>query len=615
MRKSFLSVVLALFVFYWIPAYAATLSPAAVPKVPKTVSPSSPPPVPTLNITAPNGGEKWLIGSTRNITWTTNLNGYCKVVLYRGSTGPQTRVGRIGSGTQISNKIMSWKVGSYDGGTGTAPPGNDYWIVIKSEAVAKSDASNGPFTLMAIIASPSASTPLLSTDKKELSAAPTALKLSAPPEVVKILSLTYPRRADGFHKGIQYKITWKSVNLNDAKLKLELLDTQETTVLQNIHEGFDNTGEKLWDVPMTLPDERKLYKIRIQTMDGTKSDTVPIWIAKGAAPAGSPTLKVTQPGGGGDRSIGDTIPIKWTSTTTCSANGGPLDDGFRIDLIGKTTNGVNVSMLLKNPGQDVFDNEGPTGVLNWHWDWEIQFGGSYQNGTYRIKVTNFDGKCSGMSAPFRLMYPRKWIDMPQKNTTACYHQLVCTYCNTQNSLSTRFIADLGASGAQVPPMRSLVGFFSRHMGSENDAYVVRSLVTFNNDLYWYKKIGTVKQVKLVIKRNWKQTANLSFSPCLQGIALMVTEPVCHGLRYIPGVPPSLPGAIPINTSQGDTWEVYLTQQYLAMIAQEAPDYGIMLYPSRESYSPCAGDLCVSRCAESYDLTLSVSVEANQYGSW
>ncbi len=78
------------------------------------------------------------------------------------------------------------------------------------------------------------------------------------------------------------------MNLNDAKLKLELLDTQETTVLQNIGENFDNAGEKLWDVPMTLPDERKLYKIRIQNMDGTKSDTVPIWIAKGAAPAGPP---------------------------------------------------------------------------------------------------------------------------------------------------------------------------------------------------------------------------------------------------------------------------------------------------------------------------------------
>ncbi len=219
MRKGFLSVVLALFVFYWIPAYAATLSPAAVPKVPKVANPAVPipaPPAPTLpppanlsllNITTPNGGEKWVIGSMQNITWTTNLNGYCMVELYRGSTSPQTRVGMIGSGTQISNRIMSWKVGSYDGGTGTAPPGNDYWIVIKSEAVAKSDASNGPFTLMAITTSPSASTPLLSTDKKELSATSTGLKLSTPPEVVKILSLTYPRRADGFNKGILYKIT------------------------------------------------------------------------------------------------------------------------------------------------------------------------------------------------------------------------------------------------------------------------------------------------------------------------------------------------------------------------------------------------------------------------
>jgi hypothetical protein len=498
---------------------------------------------------------------------------------------------------------MSWKVGSYIGGTETAPPGNDYWIVIKSEAVAKSDASNGPFTLMAIIASPSASTPLLNTDKKELSAAPTALKPSAPPEVVKILSLTYPRRADGFHKGIQYKITWKSVNLNDARLKLELLDTQGTTVLQNIGENFDNTGEKRWEVPMTLPDERKLYKIRIQTMDGTKSDTVPIWIAKGAASAGSPTLKVTNPGMG-DRAIGDTIPIKWTSTTTCSGNGGPLDDGFRIDLM--NAQGNTKIQDLTDVGY-VFDNEGPTGVLNWHWDWEI-VRGSCNPGTYTIKVTsmNSPADCFGTSQPFRVLNPSE-----RKTYTFIGKRTLCRYnifsLEEHPEMSSGPLSSDDMAGISDYP---LVGYkFLYHDNGEGiDHFIVRSVVTFSDDSYWYKKLGHLQEAKLMLERMWKTGYATTAAPALDGVALQAPEAkCCCSTQISPGftLPPFLSGTIPVNaTSQVDVYEIDISQHYLALTNQGKPDYGIILYP-RSDYSTTCNNNCIRRNAENYKVTLKV----------
>ncbi len=627
MRKGFLLLALTTFIFFGAISYAGPqlqkpvkalpASPPASPPPKPAATPSPPAPLATLTLSAPNGGESWVIGSTRNITWTSsNVTGLVDIGLYRGGTNSQNRIGTIRTFVAVSDKTYAWKVGSYTMNTpGTASPGNNYWIVIKGvDAPSMSDASNGPFTLMASTASPSAPTPLLSTDKKELSKIPFGIKS---------LSLTYPRRADGFHKGIQYKITWNSLNLNDAKLKLELLDNQETTVIQNIAENFENKGEKLWDVPMTLPDEQKLYKIRIQTMDGAKSDTVgPIKIAKGATPAGPPTLKVTNPTVG-DRAVGDTVPIKWNSYTTCSALAdGPLSDVFRIDLMNEAGNAKVMELTDLAQG---FDSEGPTGVLNWHWDWNIQFGGTYQNGTYRVKVTNSNGKCSSMSAPFRLMYPRKWVEMPQKNIYASIYQIDCgwVYCTYSNwhslAWSMGYLRFNVPEGVKGPPDHAMVGVSINHYPNldgtglwTHDNAVVRSLVKFNSDLYWYKKIGTIKQARLIIKRKWK-VPDPGITPCLGGVALLDTNPDFPG--YVQGLPPSLSGTVPVNSSQGDTWEVDLTQKYTTLIGQGKPDYGIILYASKETAVPRVEVKSHIRNAEGYDLILRVNVEANQYGSW
>ena len=72
----------------------------------------------------------------------------------------------------------------------------------------------------------------------------------------------------------------------------------------------------------------------------------------------------------------------------------------------------------------------------------------------------------------------------------------------------------------------------------------------------------------------------------------------------------------MNTSQNQfELEVDLTQQYRALIDQGAPDYGIVLYTAKKTWTPCPTDVCRSSCAGSYNLSLKVEIESNEYGSY
>jgi hypothetical protein len=110
----------------------------------------------SLNLTAPNGGENWTLGTSRNVTWT--FSGYAdgapvKLVLFKDAVDPDHKIGNIvenisiGSGRSGS---YSWTVGNYDGGTVAA--GSGYYIrVIDMNGTAR-DESNGPFTISAAAA-------------------------------------------------------------------------------------------------------------------------------------------------------------------------------------------------------------------------------------------------------------------------------------------------------------------------------------------------------------------------------------------------------------------------------------------------------------------------------
>jgi len=397
MKERGLFFVLAVFVIFlaW---------PSASPGLPKTSAKdlSSTGLSPTLLVKSPAVGENWALKSKHDITWTSShVTGYLRIDLYSDLPSPH-KVGTITTNAAVSNGKYTWEAGKYLGGAVTEH-GRNYRIVIT--------ASNPSLTK----SSPQFNLTVPSGQLNPLSPVTSG---------VKGLSFTYPRRGDGFHKGMPYTITWQSVNLNNARLKLELLDNDEVTLRQTIADNFENKGKMLWTVPMSLPDAEKLYKIRLQTMDGAQKSVVgPIRISKGTALPAS--LMVTNPIKG-DKNFGDTIRVKWTSTATCSGGGGPLDAGFRIELI-KLDEQDHTKIIARDILTDqafVFDQEKPAGYLNWHWDWVIE-PGSCQYGTYKIYVTSLTSTagCGDYSDIFRIYDPKslKKISLPAtvKNHKRC----------------------------------------------------------------------------------------------------------------------------------------------------------------------------------------------------
>ena len=99
----------------------------------------------TLTLVSPNGGENWAIGSMATVSWNSSGVATVRLILYKGGTAAENRIGVIVSGLQASSGSYSWTVGSYS--EGTAPAGADYSIRIMAEGTAIDDFSAGPFTL------------------------------------------------------------------------------------------------------------------------------------------------------------------------------------------------------------------------------------------------------------------------------------------------------------------------------------------------------------------------------------------------------------------------------------------------------------------------------------
>ncbi len=96
-----------------------------------------------LEITSPNGGESWELGSTQNITW--NANGYTgtvRLTLYNKAA----KIGQIVGNLPASQGSYMWTVGSH--ANGTAAAGINYSIRLQAGDSSQDDFSDGPLTLI-----------------------------------------------------------------------------------------------------------------------------------------------------------------------------------------------------------------------------------------------------------------------------------------------------------------------------------------------------------------------------------------------------------------------------------------------------------------------------------
>jgi hypothetical protein len=590
MKKGFLFFVLAVFILFLVSPYASadlTKKPLkSLPSKPSVIT--TPPPVsmPFVLVNAPASGENWELGSKHDITWTSsNVSGYLRLDLYCDLPSPH-KVGTITANTSVSNGKYNWEAGKYLGGAVTTH-GKGYRIVVTADNPSMTK-SSPQFNL--IVAS-SKIKPVASTPNNILKA--------------KILSLIYPTRGVGFHKGMRYTITWQSINLQDAKLKLELLDSHEQAVIQTIANDFANMGKMDWDVPMTLPDEATFYKIRLQTMDGAqKAPAVPIKISKGTVLPAS--LKVTNPLSG-DRTFGDIIPVKWTSTASCSGNGGPLDAGFRIELMNEYGN--QKIMDLTDVGY-VFDGEGPAGYLNWHWDWNVARG-SCPIGNYTIKVTSMYSKdaCSDTTDKyFRIVDPAsvKQASLPG------------SYVNKKHCSAERY--DMGDEGPTCPTFpdvptgqgqvgswaeyRDLGGFIaaSEHESSYTD---FRSKMEFPGLSFQHIRDRIVKKATLTLENTMIKSAGGYSGLCTDRLYILNGPwSKCLDMPVRPGF------AVPVPGSTGQTsFSLDVTSTVKGWLSGSIPNYGFLLTDLRVFPPAQASDgFTHNACWAYYKATLKLEFE-------
>jgi hypothetical protein len=96
-----------------------------------------------LNVTSPNGGESWALGTVKKITWDAyGLSANIKITLWKDGA----LVGRIANNINPSQGYYDWVVGQYSGGVATS--GEGYLIKIKEIGTIISDMSDETFILI-----------------------------------------------------------------------------------------------------------------------------------------------------------------------------------------------------------------------------------------------------------------------------------------------------------------------------------------------------------------------------------------------------------------------------------------------------------------------------------
>jgi hypothetical protein len=549
-----------------------------------SIGPSGPAPGPSpgsaFALTAPNGGESWPRGSTRLITWNPGVaTGSVRLDLYKGGTAPANIIGCIKTMTAAATGKYSWPVGDREGNT-RAPEGNDYYVVIHAYTPDIRDPGNGPFT----IAPP------------EHVAAKTAKAATS----FSSFKITNPRRGDRWYKGTGYTITWTTGGLEGSPVRLDLVKIDGTTLVQSIAENIPNNGQYFWAISMSLPDAETLYKIRLQTMDGTHADTTgPFPIAKAKPTSGPPAIKVTAPGGPSQLGTGLTYAIRWTSTCGTSVNG-PTDDFFTIELM-NSTGSARVRWLLEN-ARAVYDSGNPDGSHSWHWDWKIPV--NETAGTYRIRVTSLTGQCVGLGETFQVVYRQeiKEYVLESKFIQNCYHVF---------SMTTQFPNLIPFRDPAGMKRRARVGFCWHTQGPNHvtQHVVYRSRVVFAGE-DWYKDKGHIVKATLIIRRQWTFLSGTwgpaNYAPVLGGVVLLNKAVSCPQGEMGQCLPPAAMGTpVAIDAGQGAGWDVDITQPYRVLIQNGTPDRGVILYPTLDS-NPCGPeDDCYYHNAEWYDVTLTL----------
>jgi hypothetical protein len=163
-----------------------------------------------VTVTAPNGGESWVRGTTRNVTWTsTNVNENVKITLHEGTSG--TIYDTIVEST-ANDGSYSWPIPS------SGLVGNIFRVRISpvNHWGTGYDYSNSNFELRS--------------------------------DFNGQVTVTSPNGGESWVRGTTRNVTWTSTNVNE-NVKITLHEGTSGTIYDTIVESTANDGSYSWPIP------------------------------------------------------------------------------------------------------------------------------------------------------------------------------------------------------------------------------------------------------------------------------------------------------------------------------------------------------------------------------
>ncbi|MCU1484562.1 MAG: Na-Ca exchanger/integrin-beta4 [Actinomycetia bacterium] len=246
---------------------------------------------PVLAVTAPNGGESWLVGTTHPITWTTSATGNVRIELLKGGVVK----GVIKAPIAASVHTFNWAIPM-----GTTV-GTDYTVRITSMSNGLTiDVSDADFAITAptIAVGAQAGTPWIA--------------------------------------GTTHNVTWTPAG--SGNVRIDLMDAGGTSLVKTIRPSIAvsaGTTGFAWDIPLGLATANGTYTIKV-------TSTVQL-VTTGTSPSFAinlPTVGVIQPNGGESWAAGSSHAITW------SAIGGNV----RIDLLKNGTFNSTIKASVAGAG-------------------------------------------------------------------------------------------------------------------------------------------------------------------------------------------------------------------------------------------------------------------------
>jgi hypothetical protein len=155
-----------------------------------------------LTVTAPNGGEDWLVDSLQVITWNAQGVGDLRITLWQGTT----KLGIIADNISSSPGSYAWIVGQHS--NGTAFPGPGYKIKISEKGTTLCDTSDDPFNITGV-------------------------------------TVISPNGGENWEIGSLQDITWAAYKVGDLKITLWQGETKLGTIEDNISSSL---GSYNWEV-------------------------------------------------------------------------------------------------------------------------------------------------------------------------------------------------------------------------------------------------------------------------------------------------------------------------------------------------------------------------------